>query len=328
MSKNRFRMELLWGISKMLDVYNIEDFTMVFDCACDIELHIADGFEFYQIKTHKDNKTYTCKKLTTVKGEGSILGKLYVLNKSDQKIKVKLAVVSNSFISSEGSTLTDLEYCFDSFSDEEKDKMSFALKKELNIDHIDLSNVFFIHTDMNLADPKNEIMGKLVISFQKIKKCEPTNPNALYRLIYDTVVDKACYEYSDEEYESVIAHKGITKAEFDKMLDAHAMNAKTGIKQTEEYIDNQSNIRIKRDYKKALPRIMKNMCSSVLLKQLEKNIGMFLVSCEEKIDTIDDGIELLIKKFDNDFPIEIGNAEKIVFYVIIINRFIEGVYDT
>ena len=54
-------MELLWGISKMLDVYNIEDFTMVFDCACDIELHIADGFEFYHIKTHKDNKTYTCK---------------------------------------------------------------------------------------------------------------------------------------------------------------------------------------------------------------------------------------------------------------------------
>lgn len=32
MSKDRFRMELLWGISKMLDVYDTSDFTMVFDC--------------------------------------------------------------------------------------------------------------------------------------------------------------------------------------------------------------------------------------------------------------------------------------------------------
>lgn len=33
MSKNQFRMELLRGISKMLDVYDTSDFTMVFDCA-------------------------------------------------------------------------------------------------------------------------------------------------------------------------------------------------------------------------------------------------------------------------------------------------------
>lgn len=53
-------MELLWGISKMLDVYDTSDFTMVFDYACDIELHLADGFEFCQIKKHSGNKSYTC----------------------------------------------------------------------------------------------------------------------------------------------------------------------------------------------------------------------------------------------------------------------------
>ncbi|NLI93102.1 MAG: DUF4297 domain-containing protein [Peptococcaceae bacterium] len=57
-SKNRFRLELLWGISKMLDIYNYSDFAMVFDYVCDIEVHSQTGFEFYQIKTHKGAKAY------------------------------------------------------------------------------------------------------------------------------------------------------------------------------------------------------------------------------------------------------------------------------
>lgn len=327
MSKNRFRMELLWGISKMLDVYDASNFTMVFDYACDIELHLADGFEFYQIKTHSGNKSYTWKKLTTVKGEGSILGKLYILNQNSPNTKLKLAVVSNSPLSTGKSICTNLEYCFDSLPNDEKDNVITALKSELVIDNVDLSKVFFIHTDMNLVDPKNEIMGKLIISFQKIKNCEPTNPNALYRLIYDTVVDKACYEYSDEEYESIIAHKGLTKEEFDRMLDVHAATAKTGIKQTEDYIDMQRDIRAKRVYKKALPKVMKAMCSSYTIKQMEKSIGAFLVSHEDAVTSIDSGIDLLTNSFHNRFPTEYDNAEKTIFYVIVINRFVEGVYD-
>lgn len=93
MSKNRFRIELLWGISKMLDAYENGDFTMVFDYVCDIELHVADGFEFYQLKTHSGNSSYTCRSLTKVKGEGSVIGKLYALNKGNvgERIKSKIA---------------------------------------------------------------------------------------------------------------------------------------------------------------------------------------------------------------------------------------------
>lgn len=54
MSKNRFRLELLWSVSKMLDLMEKpSDFTVVFDYACDIEVHYENAFEFYQIKTHK-----------------------------------------------------------------------------------------------------------------------------------------------------------------------------------------------------------------------------------------------------------------------------------
>ncbi len=92
-AKNRFRLELLWGVSKMLELMeSADDFTIVFDLVCDIEIHFDDKFEFYQIKTHKESQPkYTAKSLVKIKSgeEGSILGKLFVLNK-DGSVPVKV----------------------------------------------------------------------------------------------------------------------------------------------------------------------------------------------------------------------------------------------
>lgn len=65
-SKNRFRVELLWGVDKMLELLNKpDDFVMIFDYVCDIELHFNNKFEFYQIKSHKPgSSSYTPDKLT------------------------------------------------------------------------------------------------------------------------------------------------------------------------------------------------------------------------------------------------------------------------
>ena len=98
-SKNRFRLELLWGISRMLELMeSANDFTIVFDLVCDIEVHLDNGFEFYQIKTHKESQPkYTAKSLVKVKeGEqGSILGKLFVLN-TISTVPVKTVLVCNA----------------------------------------------------------------------------------------------------------------------------------------------------------------------------------------------------------------------------------------
>lgn len=326
-SKNRFRIELLWGISKILDLFDNEDFTVVFDYACDIEVHVTNGFEFYQIKTQTGNQSFTERKLTNIDGEGSILGKLYVLNSRDPSINTKLAIVSNSPFSDGRVIKNDAELCFNALSQTTKQNLETALKNELAISSVDLSNVFFIHTDFNFSDPQNEIIGKLCVSFEKIKNCEPSNPNALYRLIYETVSDKACYEFTSEEYDEIVSNKGFTKAEFENILDIHTNNAKTGIKQTEEYIENLSNVQTKRKYKKALPIIMRGLCTSILLKTLERKIGEFLVSNCGDLEDIDSIIDSLTQTFHDNFPKEINNAEKIVFYIVVINRYIEGVYD-
>lgn len=324
MSKNRFRLELLWGISKMLDLMEEDlDFAMIFDFVCDIEVHFQDGFEFYQIKTHKNTKAYTTKALTKVSGEGSILGKLYVLH-DDTNQTVKLAVVSNVPYSSIKSH--SLVNCFSSLPQNEKDEIEKALKSELNIKKIDFSNLFYIQTGMNLENPENEIRGKLMVSFERIKECEPTNPNALYRLVVDTVQEKACYEYSSDDYDEILRLKGLTRVQFDKLLDLHADNARTGIRAANTYIESLTSITERRIYKKALPNVLKMLATSKVIKQIEIMVAKYLLGNDDW-QGMNEAIDRLTEQFHDRFPIEVTNAEKIVFYIVVIKRFEEGVYD-
>lgn len=97
-------------------------------------------------------------------------------------------------------------------------KILDTLKDEIG-DDFELSHVHYIYTSMNLNDPENDLRGKIVGCFEKIKNCEPTKPNTLYRLIRETVEQKACYEFSSGSYAEVIEKKGITKSQLDDMLE-------------------------------------------------------------------------------------------------------------
>lgn len=329
-SKNRFRVELLWGVCKMLDLMESSgDFVIVFDYVCDIEVHLKNGLEFYQIKTHGNNSpAYTYRSLSkneTKDSEGSIIGKLYVLNLGGSKF-VKLAVVSNVAYNSNGKKIDSEIMCFDKLPDTEKAKLKDAIKAELNIEDVDFSGLYYLHTDINLRNPEQEVQGKIVISFEKIKQCEPMNPRALYRLIYDTVSERACYEFTENDYDALIRKKGITRDEFDRMLECHAVNEKTGIKQTQEHISSLKNIVAKRNYKKALVKLLRIMPTSRPLKDLEDDIAKFLMR-QSDIGDMDAAIDLLINQFHGRFSIEYDNAEKTVFYMVILFKFQEGVYD-
>ena len=180
-SKNRFRLELLWGVSRMLELMeSADDFTIVFDLVCDIEIHFDDKFEFYQIKTHKESQPkYTAKSLVKIKSgeEGSILGKLFVLNK-DCSVPVKVVLVCNAPF----KALSDEpgENCLDNLDESNQSIIIDAVKTELGVNDVDLSNSYYLYTPMNLLQPENEIKGQLMATFEKIKGSEPVNPNALY----------------------------------------------------------------------------------------------------------------------------------------------------
>lgn len=329
LSKNRFRLELLWGINRMLDIYDSTDFIMVFDYVCDIEVHTGSGFEFYQIKTHKGDKTYSEKDITKLKNGHSILGKLYVLKRTEDCPNVKLAIVTNAYFKDGKIVRSDVEeISLSSISQASIDKMCLALREELNLTTIDFSNIYYIYTSMNLNEPQNDVIGKIVTSFAKVKGCEPKKPFALYRLIYDTVSGKACCELTQSDYAQLISNKGMTKSEFDALLNSHLDTADNSVKLTKEYIDGIQDFKERRRIKAAFAKMFPDIQTSKELQTIEKEIGKYIVkTLDELPDDFKCCIDTLISKFGASFPVEYSKHEIHVFIILILKRFEEGVYD-
>ena len=327
-SKNRFRLELLWGLGKLIDLMDTaDDFTVVFDYVCDIEVHLPNGFEFYQLKTHSSSMTsYTISQLTTKEkqsSEGSILGKLFLLKSKDKSISTRIAVVSNIPISVGKKKCEALEVALTDLPADIQKKIIDALHDEIQLSQSDLVDVLFIRSHMNFAEPQNELAGKLSFSFERIKGYEPHKPNSLYRLVADVVQEKACYEYSDKEYEQIVKHKGITRAEFMALLDRQAKDEITGIEGTQKYIRSMS-LNVQHKYNVALSDLMLKLNKSRLLAALEKEIALKVIQLEPQ--NIELGIDMLIPLFHDRFPPEIDNVQKTVFYVIVLNKYAEGGY--
>ena len=128
-------------------------------------------------------------------------------------MRIKCALVSNRFLKIKGKELSDTEVIeFDTLDDKLKAIVRNALKTELNRDEIDLRDLLYIYTSMDLISPDNAVKGKIDSCFEKIKGCEPVKPNALHRLIFDTVEKKACYEFASDDLNELIMRKGITTA--------------------------------------------------------------------------------------------------------------------
>lgn len=329
-SKNRFRQELFWGISKMFDLYSRDDFCIVFDYKCDVEIHLNDALEFYQIKSHKVQRPYT---FTTLKktdsGKHSILAKLYVLKDlSSPNMPIRCAIVSNAFFQVGKTLYSDSEVIsFDDLSDKDKDSIRQALGKELERDKIDLGNLQYIYTSMNLLSPQNDLKGKITGSFELIKGCEPIKPNALYRLIVETVEEKACYEFSSEDYEELKERKGITKAALDTMLNLHMRETDNSVELVRAFIDQKvCSVGQKHKLKTSLAKMIELNFSSAELRDKEKEILLYITDNNSDM-SVEQMVDVLMERFESTFSIEYSFEDKYVFILLIVKRWEEGQYE-
>ena len=326
-SKNRFRLELLWGISKIFDIYDKDDFTIVFDNVCDIEIHFKDEIEFYQIKTHKVQKPYTFAKISKLDRDTntSILGKLYVLKKNN--VDISIALVANAFFKLGNKIYSECEKLdFNTLDENSKEKIKEALKKEIG-EEIDLNNFYYIYTSMNLLEPENDLKGKIIGFFEKVKNCEPRKPNALYRLIYETAKEKACYELDSLTYNDLVKNKGLTKSQLNKILDQYVDRTDISVESVKNYIETSKNLSERRKLKRALVDIVEAMYSSKELKQKEIEIASYLLENENSLmDDIENEVDLLINVFGEKFSLEYRRDEIYVFMLLVLKRWEDGMY--
>lgn len=309
-SKNRFRNEMLWGLSKIYDIYeNNNDFFVVFDYVCDIEVHTEKALELYQIKTNKSLSPYTCTSLTKLKNGKSILGKLFLIKEQvpeAEKKNIKLGIVSNVFFEKyKTKEILDFTTCEESL----KNKILDSLKNELKTDSLQLSNSYYIYTPMNLLSPKDDLFGKTYNFFCKVKGCEPMKPNVLFNILIDKVTEKACYELEAENYDDLISKKGFTKNEINEILEKHISSSNDIIIKGKDFI--------KSNYPSFTERInMNNSFSRVviikndLLDSIKEEITNF-INLNEKLFNVSDMevVDILFDHFKIKFPIEYSDYD-------------------
>lgn len=314
-TKNRFRMELLWGVSKIIDAHKErDDYSVIFDFKCDIELHKEQEMFFYQIKTRKSgnfNENNLCK--INNKENNSILGKLYALYSPNQNIK--LAIVCNRPLKIRKKDIDFYEKCFGEIDKDAIDEIKNKLRIELNIESVNVDNVFYIFDEMDLQHPEDAIKGKLISSFEEIKNEEPQNPNALYRLVMDTVKQKAAYELDVKDYDEVKKKKGITRTEFDRMLDSHKKESKNGVSETQNFINNLP-LAKQRKYNIALSDLLQ-IQNTERFRLLKLQIFNYICEHEDLFDDEKDYLKKISCVFNDDFDMEITDEMKDVLYLIV-----------
>jgi len=225
-AKNRFRVEVLWGVEKLLDCLDkgVNDFSVIFDYRCDIELHLNDGYEFYQVKTGTAKKfgiTWVCKK--NPKTNTSIIGRLYELHDAEADGPVRLIIVGNKeFLKAGGSFKEPGELLFSTLSIEDKRKVEAAIREHLPAADPDLDKVSYLLVAMDLSSPEYSVAGHLIKTYEAAMGCEPRKPNALYNALCSLADEKACEEQEQSTYENVIRNKAITHAELSTLFDRYA----------------------------------------------------------------------------------------------------------
>lgn len=352
-SKNRFRNELLWGLEKLYEVYKTEEnFCIIFDYACDIEIHFDNRFEFYQIKTSNKGEAYTIGKISNPDGQGnSILGKVYILKKhiddSTEELKTKIAIVVNVPLKTLDETIhsSERELNLSEIRDKKEakrkcdrydgdvkkqsiNKIIENLKSELKSDNIDLSSAYYINSSLDLISPENTLLGVTLKFIVDITGKESIKTRGLYRILVDIINEKACYELECKKYDEVIKYKGITREEFEEILNRYINVAEDYIKEGKDLIKCNyayaDGIRLGR----AFAAVVIELKTNSILNNLKEKIIKFI---DENLDKFNeclvDNVTWLLSEFNEEFPIEYSEHEKMALIIFVLAKYKEDSYE-
>ena len=241
-SKNRFRSELFWGIDRLLTCLDsgIDSFAVVFDYRCDIELHLDDRYEFYQVKTGAKTK-FGVNWIARAPKQGiSIIARLYELDDASQDCPIKLVVVGNRpFVKKGGAFDSPGEVLFATLEAEDKQKIEKAVSRDNNGMRPDLNKASYLLVAMDLDKPQDSVRGHLLSTYRNVMGCEPKKPMALCETLEGLASDRACNENEQPDYESVISNKGISGEEVRKLFSVYEDREETPQGLVNEWIKEQ-----------------------------------------------------------------------------------------
>lgn len=255
-TKNRFAYEVDYGISKIYDCYlsKSDDFFIIFDYACDIEVGHDDKIDFYQLKTKRNSK-FNLKKLTN---KDDILKTLINLKRS--KCVDKLYLVSNvgfdEEIKDKSGKIVNLDtfetFNFDLLSAESKSVIDGAMKWPLGTK--EYSSIIYVVSNLCLDNPNETLLGKTDEFLSTVYRTQPNKAKDFLAAIKAVVESKAIYERNTVTLAKTIEKKGLVKSDVDKILQEYFMNL---VNSRLVGYDTISDFLIKNDYSTGLSQEIK-----------------------------------------------------------------------
>lgn len=336
-AKNRFRNELLWGLKKIYDLYKLnKPFTVVFDYCCDIEVHLNNGFEFYQIKTDDGNGTYTVDKLLKRNKSGqSVLGKLYILKYNENGIetdKTKIALVSSIPFNDGKEKYNSCEQL--DFNEIDKNairKIKDKIRNELSLSkEINLKNSYFIRTNMDLTNPDKTLIGETAIFFEEIFGYEAKKVHSLYRVLACEISKKACYELKIEKYQDLLIKKGINNNYIEDVLQQYNENTDLAVSKAKEFIELEYKDNFSKRLKsnKILADLIIDLGKYKYLKKIELKIADYIRKHLDSLPQRDiDIINHILHIMKNKISIEITEENMKILILLTLKKYEEGVYE-
>jgi len=302
MAKNRFGYEMAVGVEKLIENYDKHDnYTVVFDHVCDIEIHYDNEFKFYQVKTSKTLLKFDVGYLTSKnKKKYSIIGTLYKLHGDN----VNLYIVGNIPFYDDNKFVTDINgLSFSKMSIKTKKAILEQLKSEKIIeDDVLLDDVYYVYNPLNIRNYDETLLGRLINFYNdKIDK-NIVKPKILYSMLKDVVVQRACCEEYGDSYQEILKAKGISKKEFQELMQVHKKNSNNIIEKCiTEYKNCHSNdIAGNLKITKSLSKIIENNNyeTKQILSKIELNIEKEILNFSGSLDEF---IKYYLKKFEKIF---------------------------
>lgn len=335
MSKNRFRSEMLWGLTKVFEVYvSGENFVAIFDYVCDVEIHTNRSLNFYQVKTQKSYEPYSLNTILRKNKDHSILGKLYLLKvvAGSDKNMLKLAVVSNSVLKGmDNKIYSDSEkLSFDELEEKCRSKVIKKMEEEFpNIGSFDLHDIYYIRSTVDLFKPEESLIGKTALFYKQVTGTESKKTITLYNVLSETINSCAAYELASNSYDELILNKGITRDTIDSILKEYSDEADVAVNECIKEINSYyKKINERSRWKKSLTESLTLLEKDKFLQSMEKDIAEYI---DKNIDNFDmdtlETVSYLQNKFKPRFTIEYEETLQSAFILLIIKRYEEGLYE-
>ena len=206
-----------------------------------------------------------------------------------------------------------------------KNKIIENLKVEIQSDTIDLSGVYYINSSLDLINPENTLLGATVKFIEEITGKEASKVRTLYRVLQDIINEKACYELKCENYKEVEKYKGITRDQFEAVLNKIIITSDNYVKEANQLIkDSYEGFLEQTKLMKGISFVVIELNKNLILNSLKEKIIKYI---DDNIDKLNDEFEEIVNKllqeFEAEFPIEYSKYEKMALFILLLAKYKE-----